>query len=474
MYSSKILPYALLFAITAKAQSSSDSSSSSSSADTTALTGVSEEATPTGNYISYASTITIPTTTTSSAITTSPIVSTISSGSSTRITTLGSTTIFGIETAIGSNTTGTSSQSSTTSSQLVLQGSARTSSVSLNGTASSSRTSTSSAAEARNTTPCNNYPEFCYRKYGNITEVSAHNSPFVKSGNAAANQALPVTTQLDDGIRLLQGQMHFVNNTPHFCHTSCDVLDAGPITTYLGEVYTWVASHPYDVVTILLENGNYSTVQSYVPFIESTGLVQFAYEPPKIPMGINDWPTLASMILTGKRIVMFMDYEANQTAVPWILDEFSQMWETPFDPTNRSFPCTVQRPPDLNEGDTKNRLYMTNHNLNYDINILGNSLLVPNIPLLNVTNNVTGFGSLGLSAQQCNDTWNYPPKFLNVDYYNVGDGSVFEVAAKYNNVTYNRPCCGVVTSGGERTLQTAGRGAMIAALVVVGISWLLL
>jgi hypothetical protein len=31
--------------------------------------------------------------------------------------------------------------------------------------------------------------------------VVAHNSPFVKEHNAASNQALPVLTQLNDGIR---------------------------------------------------------------------------------------------------------------------------------------------------------------------------------------------------------------------------------------------------------------------------------
>jgi hypothetical protein len=268
--------------------------------------------------------------------------------------------------------------------------------------------------------------------------------------------------------------MHFVNSTPHFCHTSCDVLDAGPITEYLTTVYDWVSSHPYDVVTIVLENGDYSPVEQYVPFIEQTGLVQYAYLPPQIPMGIDDWPTLASMILTGKRVVFFMDYDANQTAVPWMLDEFSQMWETPFDPTNRSFPCTAQRPPDLSVADARDRLYMINHNLNYDINLLGNSLLVPNIPLLNQTNNVTGFGSLGLNADQCNATWDYPPKFLNVDYYNVGNGSVFEVAAKYNNVTYNRQCCGLAVSGSLGFNEIVGRSAILLALCVVGASLLLL
>jgi hypothetical protein len=268
--------------------------------------------------------------------------------------------------------------------------------------------------------------------------------------------------------------MHFVNNTPHFCHTSCDVLDAGPITDYLGTVKTWVDNHPYDVVTILLENGNYSNVESYVPFIEETGLVPYAYIPPKIPMGIDDWPTLASMIIQGKRVVIFMDYDANQTAVPWILDEFSQMWETPFDPTNRSFPCTVQRPPNLAINDAQNRLYMVNHNLNYEISLLGNSLLVPSIPLLNVTNsNGTEFGMLGLNAEQCNETYAYPPKFLNVDYYNVGNGSVFEVAAKYNNVTYTRECCGIATSG-ARLNEVVGRSASLFAICIIAATYLLM
>jgi hypothetical protein len=253
---------------------------------------------------------------------------------------------------MASNTSQTTSTS--TNSQIILSGKA-SSTTSSNGTSNSTATSTSSSATATNTTPCNNYPEFCSRSYGNITEVSAHNSPFVKIGNAAANQELSVTTQLNDGIRLLQAQMQWANNTPHFCHTSCDVLDAGPIQDYLSTVTTWVASHPYDVVTILLGNGNYSNVELYTPYIEQSGIQQYAYVPPKIPMGINDWPTLGAMILTGKRVVIFMDYDANQTAVPWILDEFSQMWETPFDPTDRSFPCTAQRPPDLSTADAQNR-----------------------------------------------------------------------------------------------------------------------
>lgn len=53
-----------------------------------------------------------------------------------------------------------------------------------------------------NTQPCNLHVEFCGRSYGNITYVGAHNSPFTRENNAAANQHLDTTTQLNDGIRM--------------------------------------------------------------------------------------------------------------------------------------------------------------------------------------------------------------------------------------------------------------------------------
>jgi hypothetical protein len=63
-------------------------------------------------------------------------------------------------------------------------------------------TSTSSAVGPVNTVPCNGHPEFCNRKYSNVTYVAAHNSAFVVPNNAASNQMLPVRTQLNDGIRM--------------------------------------------------------------------------------------------------------------------------------------------------------------------------------------------------------------------------------------------------------------------------------
>lgn len=257
------------------------------------------------------------------------------------------------------------------------------------------------APQPTNTQPCNQYPEFCTRKYSNITYVAAHNSPFTNPNNAAANQQLSVTQQLDDGIRMLQGQTHLVDNTLYYCHTSCDLLNAGTAQSYFANITSWVKAHPYDVVTVLIGNGDYIGVGNFTSPLESSGLAAYAYTPPKIPMSLSDWPTLSEMILTNKRVVIFLDYDANQSLVPYIQDEFSQLWETPFDPTNQSFPCTVQRPPGISRNQSEERMYMLNHNLNTEISLLGTSLLVPNFPALSVTNNVSGFGSLGLSANQC-------------------------------------------------------------------------
>jgi hypothetical protein len=65
-------------------------------------------------------------------------------------------------------------------------------------------------------------------------------------------------------------------------------------------------------------------------------------------------------------------------------------------------------------------------------------------------------------------TWGAAPNFLLVDYYNYGDpqpGSVFEVAARWNNVTYNRPCCGSTANAG-----VVSRASPMALYVVIALS----
>ena len=117
-------------------------------------------------------------------------------------------------------------------------------------------------------------------------------------------------------------------------------------------------------------------------------------------------------------------------------------------------------------------MYMANHNLNVQIAVAGISLDVPVSTLLNETNGVTGFGSLGVAAKNCTAVWDRPPNYLLVDYYNRGsfEGSVFQVAANANNVTYQRSsCCGKdgTTSAGIVFRGQSAIALFLLALMIV-------
>lgn len=118
-------------------------------------------------------------------------------------------------------------------------------------------------------------------------------------------------------------------------------------------------------------------------------------------MELDDWPTLGEMIIGNDRVVMFIDYNFDTEAVSYILWEFYNMWETPFSPTDPSFPCTVDRPGGLSKEKQRDMLYMANHNLNVEVSIGTFSLLIPNTVQINTTNGIEGPGSLGLQANQC-------------------------------------------------------------------------
>jgi hypothetical protein len=250
-------------------------------------------------------------------------------------------------------------------------------------------------------------------------------------------------SQLNDGVRMLQFQVHDQNGTLWLCHTSCELLNAGPLEAYLQTVAEWMQRNPYDVVTILMGNYDVLPPDRFVEPVRNSGLLQYVYTPPKVPMSIADWPTIGSMLLQSQRLVMMLDYEADQNAIPWLLDEFSYAWETPFSPTEPSFPCTVERPPDQPEDVSRERMYIANHNLNLEVAIAGASLLIPASNRLNVTNGLEGEGSAGMAVAECTSDWDRPPNFLLVDYYNIGsfNGSIFQVAADANGVSYDRDSC---------------------------------
>ena len=266
------------------------------------------------------------------------------------------------------------------------------------------------------TASCNGNAALCSRSYSNVSQVGTHDSAFVGS-TAADNQYVSVTQQLDAGIRFLQGQTHKdALGTLSLCHTSCLLRNAGPLTTYLSTIKSWLDAHPNEVLTLLLTNGDNLNVTQFDSAFQSSGLVPSIYIPPSdAPLNLDAWPTLQELITTNKRLVMFLDYGANTALVPYILDEFAFFFETPYDTTDPTFPeCNIDRPPGAN---ADGRMYIVNHFL--DLNLSG--ILIPDVPADNETNAATGSGSIGAQIDLCEVLYHRAPKGVLVDNFDKGN-----------------------------------------------------
>jgi len=83
-------------------------------------------------------------------------------------------------------------------------------------------------------------------------------------------------------------------------------------------------------------------------------------------------------------------------------------------------------------------MYLINHFLDSVHDIAGAaSSIAPDKASLNITNAAVGPGSLAQEVHNCQALYSRFPTFLLVDFYNYGGGSVFQVAAEINGVTYS-------------------------------------
>jgi hypothetical protein len=180
------------------------------------------------------------------------------------------------------------------------------------------------------------------------------------------------------------------------------------------------------VVSLLIVNSDGFSPSEYDRVFKAVGLDTLSYTPTADVTPHAAWPTLGSMIDTGKRLVTFMDHKADFATVSYIIDggillswfivrlaahilalEFTNVWETAYDVTNTTFNCAVDR----TKGDTSTQLYLINHFL--DINIGG--VLVPDKGKASSTNGVSGDGSLGLQVETCAAVYGRNPNFMLVD-----------------------------------------------------------
>ena len=127
-------------------------------------------------------------------------------------------------------------------------------------------------------------------------------------------------------------------------------------------------------------------------------------------------------------------------------------------------------------------MYLINHFLDKTTTLLGTTIFTPDTAALNTTNAVSGTGSLGLQVSTCAAEYGRNPNFMLVDvrsfsrylmmtwanhhvqYYEYGNGSVFEVAATANGVTYS-PTSAIATPKASSSSTTGAASPAMKATV---------
>ncbi|KAL9123763.1 MAG: hypothetical protein Q9217_006842 [Psora testacea] len=291
---------------------------------------------------------------------------------------------------------------------------------------------------------CNNSPDLCSRSYSSITQLGAHDSPFLRNGTtninsfsltAAGNQNVNTTAQLAAGVRLLSAQVHNNNGEWHLCHTSCIILDAGTLRAWLSEIKSWMDANPHDVVTILLVNSDNASAQDLDAEYKAANIASYGYVPPSTTTALATWPTLQDMGANNTRLVTFVASLETNTVAPYLLNEFTFIFENPYNVTSLSgFTCAADRPAAV-RGQTSQavqsgRLPLVNH-FKYTNNGLG--IQTPDTGNITVTNAQTGTGSLGSAATDCTSAYGRQPAFFLVDFFD--QGQTLAVVDNLNGIT---------------------------------------
>lgn len=269
--------------------------------------------------------------------------------------------------------------------------------------------------------------------------MGAHDAAFLRDSSTdnsvAGNQYYNATKALSAGIRLLSAQVHNSNGTLELCHTTCSLLDAGSLESWLGKIKYWLDENPNEVVTLILVNSDDEDVSSFGPVYESSNISTYAYTP-ATTSATTDWPTLQTMIDDNTRLVSFIAAINYSTTYPYLLNEWDYVFETAYEVTSYTeFNCSLDRPTLLSSASaaiSSGYLPLINHFL---YKSLTSTTMLPDVDGIDVTNsyNSSLSGSLAEEAYSCNSEWGQAPTFALVDFYS--EGPAVTTADHINGIT---------------------------------------
>ena len=274
------------------------------------------------------------------------------------------------------------------------------------------------------TTACNNSPNLCSKAYNEVTYLGAHDSPFLRDASTdystSGNQYYNTTVQLSAGVRLLTAQVQTPDSSTalHVCHTSCDLLDAGSLSDWLGEVRSWMDSNPNEVVTVLIVNGASASASDLAAAYQAAGLTNLAYTPTGSTSQTQDWPTLQSLITSGRRLVNFVDSLDDNSGAPYLMHQYDYIFQNNYDVSTPSeFSCEANAPSTDTAGLISNDMMPLMNHFLYHVDTGFIKIDSPNSSYVGTTNAPSGgIGNLGSTANTCKQYYGRAPSYIVVDF----------------------------------------------------------
>jgi hypothetical protein len=263
------------------------------------------------------------------------------------------------------------------------------------------------ASSAPQANACNGSPLLCNRRYDQVAYATTHNCMSSTEDHfLLPNQHYNVTRQLNDGIRAFMPDLHYVNGRVYLAHGTA-LMGCRPLCDTLAEFKTFMDAHPREVITLIFES--YVHAADVEQEFRQAGLLDYLHTQTKG----QPWPTLAEMVSSGRRMVIFTDHDAGRPA--WYHNVWDFCWETPF---------AAKLPSDLDSrkgrGSQQNSLFILNH-------FLTNPVALP--ALAESVNHNPFFLD---RVQKCQRDTGRFPNFITVDFYDIGD--VLEVVDTLNGV----------------------------------------
>lgn len=218
--------------------------------------------------------------------------------------------------------------------------------------------------------------------------------------------------------RLLAGNEEPGPKQVWLCHVMCE-LGAFTMVDGLREIRDFLVSHPHEVVVVIVEDDG-PMPKDIAKAVEESGLLPYVWkQPPASPEG--PWPTLREMIEADQRVLMLAEKNGGDPKVPWYLDGYRYMRETPYHFTSpKQMTCAPNR-----GGDRGGSLFLLNNWIDtYPIPRTSNARIV------------NSYDFLLDRARRCERERGMFPNILAVDLYRTGD--VVGVADTLNGVRRSR------------------------------------